>query len=348
MSQQFASDNNAGMCPSAIEAFIAANSAEHVPAYGDDAWTERARTAVRALLEAPHASVHFVLNGTAANSLALAHAGRPYHAVVAHAASHLATDEAGAPAFFAGGAGLKTADGPHAKLTGEDVTRLGIPSRGVHSVKPRTLSLTQSTELGTVYDLQELRVLTAAARNAGLVVHMDGARLANALVTLGCTAAEATWKTGVDMLSLGGVKNGLAAGEALVVFDPVLADEIEWRIKQSGQLHSKMRYFTAPWVGILESGAWIGNARHANAMARRLAAMLGGLPGLTIAEAVQANAVFVDMPTGMQEQVRAKGWRFYTFQGASLCRLMCAWDTEPATVGRFAADIAAVASSFRR
>lgn len=345
MPQQFASDNNAGMCPEALAALIEANAAGHAPAYGDDAWTERARAAVRAALEAPSASVHFVLNGTAANAIALAHAGRSYHAVIAHAGSHIATDEAAAPGFFAGGAGLKTADGPHAKLTPDDVYRLGAPSRGVHSVKPRTLSLTQSTELGTVYSLDETRALTAAARAAGLVVHMDGARLANALATLGCSAAEATWKAGVDMLSLGGVKNGLGAGEALVVFDPVLADEIEWRIKQSGQLHSKMRFFTAPWVGILESGVWIGNARHANAMAQRLTAALSRLPGLRIAEAVQANAVFVEMPAAMQERVRAKGWRFYTFQGATLCRLMCAWDTEPATVDRFAADIAAVAST---
>lgn len=342
MDQHFASDNNAGMCPEAIEALIAANTG-HAAAYGDDPWTGRAIAAIRSLLEAPDAAVHFVLSGTAANAIALAHVGKPYGAIIAHASSHISTDEAGAPGFFSGGSWLKTADGPLAKLTPDDIARLGVPTRGIHSIKPGAVSITQSTEAGTVYSLAETRAVCDAARQLGLATHMDGARLANALVTLAASAADATWRAGVQLLSLGGVKNGLGAGEAIVVFDPAIADEIGWRIKQAGQLTSKMRFLTAPWVGLLESGTFLSNARHANQMALRLASAIGQLPQVEVRGPVEANAVFADVAPAVQAAVRAKGWRFYTFSGATLCRLMCAWDTRAETVDRFAADIASAA-----
>ena len=275
MHHHFASDNNAGICPEALAGLLEANAGPHASAYGDDAWTERARTAVRSLLEAPEAVVHFVFNGTAANALALAHLCRPYHAIIAHAASHAATDEAGAPGYFTGGSWLRTADSRDAKLTPADIDRLAAAGRGVHSTKPRVVSITQATERGTVYSAAELGRLSAAARRAGLAVHMDGARLANAVARLGCPPADITWRAGVDILSLGGVKNGLGVGEALVVFDPEAGREIEWRIKQSGHLNSKMRLVTAPWARLIETGAWLANARHANAMAQRLAGPAG-------------------------------------------------------------------------
>ena len=340
MQQHFASDNNAGLCPEALSGLLEANAAPHAPAYGDDAWTERARVAVRSLLAAPQASVHFVFNGTAANAIALAHLCRPYHAVIAHAAAHIATDEAGAPGFFTAGAWLRTADSPHAKLTPADIVALTAAGRGVHSTKPRVVSLTQATENGTVYTPAEMNALSAAARAAGIAVHMDGARLANAVAHLGCPVADVTWRAGIDILCLGGVKNGLGVGEALVVFDPALAHEIEWRIKQSGHLNSKMRLVTAPWASLIESGAWLSNARHANAMAQRLAGHLSAIPALRILHPVEANGVFVEVPETLQAAVRAQGWRFYNFGGATSCRLMCAWDTSAATVDRFAADIA--------
>ena len=337
--QQFASDNNAGLCPEALAALTEANAAGHATGYGDDPWTERACAAIRALFET-EAEVFFVFSGTAANALALAHICRPYHAVIAHAESHVATDEAGAPSFFGGGTAMLTADTAGAKLTPEAVERLAAGGRSVHSVKPQALSLTQSTEMGTVYSLEELRTLTGVARGHGLKVHMDGARFANAVATLGCSPADLSWRAGVDVLSFGGVKNGLAAGEAVLFFDKGLAQEFEWRVKQAGQLNSKMRLVTAPWLGLLQDGVWLANARHANAMARRLAAAITPLPAVRLLAPVEANGVFVTLSSETQARLRAKGWRFYAW-GSDGCRLMCAWDMPPEIVDRFAADVAA-------
>jgi threonine aldolase len=342
MSQQFASDNNAGLCPEALDALLRANGEGHATGYGDDVWTARACDKLRALFETD-AQVFFVFSGTAANGLALAHICRSYHAVIAHAESHVATDEAGAASFFSGGAAILTADTPLAKLTPETVERLASQGRSFHSVKPAALSLTQATEMGTVYTLDELRALTEAARRHGLKVHMDGARFANATAALGCSPADLSWRAGIDVLSFGGVKNGLAAGEAVLFFDTELAYEFEWRVKQAGQLNSKMRLVAAPWIGLLEGGVWLRNARHANAMARRLAERMAGVPGVRLLAPVESNGVFVELGSDVQERLRSKGWRFYAW-GAAGCRLMCAWDTAPETVDRFAADLAKAAS----
>lgn len=344
MGQQFASDNNAGMCPAAMRALVEANGAGHALGYGGDRWTEQACAAVRALLEAPEAEVFFVYNGTAANALALAHLCRSYHAVIAHAFSHVETDEAGATGFFSGGATIMSADEPAAKLTPAAVERLATKyGRGFHHVKPAVLSLTQATELGTVYSPEQLRVLVETARRHGLKVHMDGARFANAVASLGVAPADISWRAGIDILCLGGVKNGLGIGEAIVVFDKADAAELEWRIKQAGQLNSKMRLMSAPWAGVLGDGTWLANARHANAMARRLGEAIAPALGVSIMHPVEANAVFADIPVKVQKALRERGWQFYTFPGQTGCRLMCAWDTEPATVDRFAADLRAAA-----
>ena len=337
MSQQFASDNNAGLCPEALEALIAANREGHAVGYGGDAWTERACTALRTLFETDCA-VSFVFSGTAANALALAQLCRPYHAVVAHAESHVATDEAGAVGFFSGGAWLLTADTPIAKLTPAAVEALATSGRGVHSIKPRALSLTQATEMGTLYSRDELIALAGTARRLGLKVHMDGARLANAVAALGCAPADITWRAGVDVLCFGGVKNGLAAGEAVLFFDKAMAQEFEWRVKQAGHLNSKMRLVAAPWAGLLESGAWLRNARHANAMARRLWEAIAKMPGVEAMAPVESNAVFVRLPHGAADRLWQKGWRFHPWGDGF--RLMCAWDTPLETVDRFAADVA--------
>ena len=200
--------------------------------------------------------------------------------MIAHAESHVATDEAGAAGFFSGGATLLTADTPLGQADARGGRGPGQPAAGaVHSVKPRALSLTQATELGTVYTLDEVRGLTEVARRHGLKVHMDGARFANAVAALGCSPADLSWRAGVDVLCFGGVKNGLAAGEAVLFFDRALAHEFEWRVKQAGQLNSKMRLVTAPWLGLLEGDVWLANARHANAMARRLAERIAEVAG---------------------------------------------------------------------
>jgi threonine aldolase len=170
---------------------------------------------------------------------------------------------------------------------------------------------------------------------------MDGARFANAVAALECSPADLSWRAGVDILCFGGVKNGLGAGEAMLFFDPALAQEFQWRVKQAGQLNSKMRFVTAPWLALLENDTWLANARHANAMARRLQEQVAGETGVRLCFPVEANAVFVDLAPTAQERLRGKGWRFYTFLGERTCRLMCAWDTEPETVDRFAADLLA-------
>ena len=280
----------------------------------------------------------FVFNGTAANALALAQICRSYHAVIAHAFSHIEEDEAGAPALFSGGAKIVTADTPLAKLTPEAVDALAKKGRGVHHVKPRALSITQATELGTVYTVDEIAALVDVARRHGLKVHMDGARFANAVASLGCAPADLSWRAGVDVLCFGGVKNGLAVGEAVLFFDRDLAREFEWRVKQAGHLNSKMRLVTAPWLALLENGVWLENARHANAMAQRLHGRIAGLDGVRLIAPVQSNGVFVELPPAVQARLRERGWRFYTFLGETGCRLMCAWDTTPDTVDRFAAD----------
>jgi threonine aldolase len=341
MTQQFASDNNAGICPAALGALIEANAAGHAVGYGDDLWTAKARDAIRELFDAPTAEVFFVFNGTAANALSLAQLCKPYNSVIAHAASHIDTDEAGAPEFFSGGAKLMTANTPLGKLTVDAVNVLATRYSGVHHVKARAVSLSQATEFGTVYTLAELESVCAAARRHGLRVHVDGARLANAIATLGCRPADAV--RGVDVLSFGGTKNGLGFGEAVVFFDASLAEEFDWRVKQAGQLNSKMRLATAPWLGLLGNGVWLANARHANQMAQRLHDGIAKLPGVKIMFPVEANAVFADIDPKVQEALRAKGWTFYTFLGATGCRLMCAWDTQPETVDRFVRDFAEAA-----
>jgi threonine aldolase len=339
MLQQFASDNNAGMCPAALARFLEANAAGHAIGYGDDAWTVEAKERIRSVFEAD-CEVLFVFNGTAANALALAQLCQPYHAVIAHAFSHLETDEAGAPEFFTGGSKLMTADTPLAKLTPEAVEALATKCTGPHQVKPKVLSLTQATELGTVYTPDQLGALATIARRHGLKIHMDGARFANAVARLGCHPADITRHAGVDILCFGGVKNGLAVGECIVIFDRALAEEFLWRVKQAGQLNSKMRLVSAAWLGLLDKDVWLANARHANAMADRLAAKIKPLPGVKIMAPVEANAVFAEIAPGVQAVLRQTGWRFYTFLGATGCRLMCSWDTEPGTVDRLAADMA--------
>jgi len=336
---QFASDNNAGMCPEVLEALAQCNPG-HASGYGADAWTEAATKAIREVFETD-CEVFLVFNGTAANSLSLAAICRNTDAVVCHAMAHVNVDECGAPEFFSGGAKLLTVDTPDAKLTPQAVIDVAVTPHDEHSSRPRALALTQATELGTVYTPDELRALSETAHARNMKVQLDGARFANAVAFLGCAPADIAWRAGVDVLSFGGTKNGLAFGEAIVFFDRALAEEFARRRKQGGQLASKMRFLAAPWSALLGGGRWLDYAAHANAMAQRLAGALRLLPGVRFIAPVQANAVFVDLPLAAIERVRAKGWHFYSFVGATGVRLMCAWDTPPSAVDAFAADIAA-------
>ena len=333
---QFASDNWAGVCPEAWVALAAAN-AGHAPSYGSDDWTAAATAAIRDVFETD-CEVFLVFNGTAANSLALSTVCRGTDAIVCHAKAHINVDECGAPHFFSGGAKLLTADTPHGKLTVDAVERLAVTPHDVHSSRPRALSLTQATELGTLYTPLEMWDLAESAHALGMKVHVDGARFANAVAAIGCAPADIAWRAGVDVMSFGGTKNGLPFGEAVVFFDKALAEEFGRTRMRGGQLASKMRYLAAPWVGVLENGVWLKHAAHANAMARRLATGFDGVPGTRILEKVEANGVFVDVPLSMIAGLRERGWHFYEFVGATGIRLMCAWDTPESAIDAFVAD----------
>jgi threonine aldolase len=310
----------------------------HAPAYGADAWTARAEDAVRRALDAD-ADVFLVFTGTAANALGLASICRSTDAVVCHANAHVNVDECGAPEFMSGGAKLLTVDTPLAKVTPEALAARAVTPHDEHGSRPRALSLTQATEWGTVYTPAELRGLCDAAHARGMKVQLDGARFANAVASLGCHPADIAQRAGVDVLSFGGTKNGMPFGEAIVFFDRALADEFRRRRKQAAQLASKMRFLAAPWIAMLEGGAWLRHAAHANAMARRLADAIVSLPGVSLIAPVEANGVFAELPTRAIDGLRARGWRFYAFVGDTGCRFMCAWDTPPAVVDAFAADI---------
>ncbi|MBA3848537.1 MAG: threonine aldolase [Opitutus sp.] len=341
----FASDNTAGMAPEALQAFVAANAGA-VPSYGGDPWTARAKRLVREVFETDCA-VFFVFNGTAANSLALAQTCRSHHSVLCHALSHVETDECAAPEFFTGGSKVIPVDGPDAKLRPADLAPVFTRGHGVHYPKPGALSLTQSTEWGTVYTPDEVRALGELARRHGCTLQMDGARFANAAAALaarGLKPADFTWRAGVDVLSFGGTKNGMNTTEAVVFFRPELAREFEYRVKQGAQLASKQRFASAQWCGMLGDGAWLRHAAQANAMARRLADGLRALPAARLLAEPEANGVFVELPLAAAEAMWARGWHFHRFIGEHGYRLMCSWETRAETVDRFLAELRACAA----
>jgi threonine aldolase len=339
---QFASDNYAGICPEAWQAMDEANRG-FVPSYGDDYWTERACASIRDVFETD-CHVFFVFNGTAANSLALAALCRSYHSVICHELAHVETDECGAPEFFSNGTKILHIPGPGGKLDLAAVEQAIIRRTDIHFPKPRVLSLTQSTELGTVYTPDEIGAAGQLARQYGLRVQMDGARFANAVAALNVSPAEITWKAGVDVLCLGGAKNGMAIGEAVVFFNRELAEEFEFRCKQAGQLASKMRFISAPWIGMLEGGTWLRNAAHANRLARSLAEELAHIEGVRLMSPCQANAVFVEMSASAADALRAAGWHFYSFIGTGVARFMCSWQTTEADVDKLVTAVRAAVS----
>jgi threonine aldolase len=347
--RQFASDTWAGLCPEAVQALADANRG-HAPAYGDDGWTIKATNLLRELFETD-CSVFFVMTGTAANSLALAAMCQSYHSVICHADAHIQTDECGGPEFFGRGIKLIT---PHpqplspkgrgendGKLDPESIRQAAAKRRDVHSHKPRVVSISQATEVGTVYDVAEIKAIGEVARELKLVVHMDGARFANALATLNVPAKALSWQAGVDVLCFGGTKNGIGIGDAIVFFNKHVAEEFEYRRKQAGHLLSKMRYVAAPWAALLESGKWLENGRHANAMAQLLERELRAFSQIRILYPVQANGVFVEMPERWSHALHERGWHFYTIADGE--RLMCSWDTQPEDVAAFVKDLRTIA-----
>ena len=337
--RHFASDNYSGICPEALEALAMANQG-HVPSYGSDSITAEVCDQLRDLFETK-CDVFFVFNGTAANSLALAALCQSYHSIICSDVAHIETDECGAPEFFSNGTKILHVPGNDGKIDLKTVELTTTRRTDIHFPRPKVLSITQATEVGTVYSQAETKKVGETAKRLGLRLHMDGSRFANAVAATGATPAELTWKSGVDVLCFGGTKNGMPVGEAVVFFNPELSDEFAYRCKQAGQLASKMRFLTGPWLGMLKSGAWLKNANHANAMAALLAKELGQLNEVELMFPQQANSVFVNLPPGVAEKLKEKGWLFYSFIGVGGARLMCSWDTSESDVASLITDLKA-------
>ncbi|MEY2491326.1 MAG: threonine aldolase [Verrucomicrobiota bacterium] len=338
---EFASDNTATICPEAKLAFDLANRGS-AAAYGDDQWTKRLCNRVCELFE-NECHVSLVFNGTAANALALGQLCQPFHSILCHEYAHINTDECGACEFFTGGSKLISIRGEDGKLDLQEIEAAVARQHGVHSHKPRVISLTQATELGTIYTVDEVREIYGFAQGRGMLLHMDGARFANAVATLRCSPKALTWQSGIDVLCLGGTKNGLAAGELVIFFDKAKAGEFEYRVKQGGQLGSKTRFFAAPWLGLLEHEVWLKNASHANASAQKLAAGLER-NGAEIVFPTQANAVFVRLDDAVAKTLSELGWSFYKFIEPDVYRLMCSWSTTEEQIAAFIQDFKAAKS----
>ncbi|MGY8767626.1 MAG: threonine aldolase family protein [Pirellulales bacterium] len=335
--KQFASDNYSGITPEAWEALQSANVG-HAPAYGEDAWTGKACDLIRDFFETD-CEVFFVFNGTAANSLVLSSMCQSYHSIICHEKAHVATDECSAPEFFTHGCKVLPVSGEHGKIDPQQAEAMILNRTDLHFPKPKALSITQSTELGTVYTPDELHELRELARRNEMHVHMDGARFAYALAYLNIAPKEITWQVGVDALCFGGTKIGMPVGDAVVFFNKDLAREFEFRCKQAGQLDSKMRFISASWIGMLESNAMLKYAQHANHCAQLLAEKLSAIPGLLLLGPVEVNACFVDLPSSVAAGLRDRGWHFYMFIGETGARLMCSWDTSKEDIDRLVADI---------
>lgn len=336
----FSSDNAYGAAPQILAALLAASEGA-VPSYGDDPITARVTERLSQIFERD-VTVFPVVTGTAANSLALATLCPPYGAVFCHQESHIAVDECGAPEFYSGGARLVLLEGADAKIA-PDAIESALPNfqRGVHSSKPSVISITQSTELGTVYKLAEVKALADCAHHNGMTLHMDGARFANALAHLKCKPADITWRAGVDALSFGATKNGAICAEAVMFFDKARAGDFAYRRKKGGHLISKMRFISAQLDAYLEEGLWLKQAERANTLATTLADGLKVIDGVTLAHPVEGNAVFAWMPNATVAQLRKKGAYFYDWtvgtDGRTLVRLVLSFATPEEDVAKFVA-----------
>lgn len=337
----FASDNSGPAHPNVIEALTKANTG-YAMAYGNDSITEAAQEAVRAVFEAPEAAVHFVATGTAANSLALATLTQPYETIFCSDCAHIHEDECNAPEFFTGGAKLSLVDTEDGRITPEALrTRIEAEeTRGVHGPQRGPVSLTNVTERGTVYAPADIAALADTARDFGLATHLDGARLANALVATGATASEMTWRAGVDAVSFGGTKNGCLGVEAVVFFNPDHARAFELRRKRGGHLFSKHRYLSAQMLGYLKDGLWLDMATRANAANTRLSQGLRKI-GAEMMWEPMANLTFARLPAAAHAAAFARGAAYHlwgdSLDGAPLdqmigARFVCDWTTSDADI----------------
>lgn len=332
LKNSFASDNVSSACPEVMDALIAANAGVAC-SYGADDHSANLQLALSRIFETD-VTVFPVLSGTAANALALAAITPSFGKVYCHEMSHINTDECGAPEFFTGGAKLVPISSNDGKIAPDSLNAAIRGTGNVHSAQPAALSLTQSCEVGTVYQLDEIASLADAAHSHHLKVHMDGARFANALASLDVSPAEMTWKAGVDVLSFGGTKNGCLAAEAVVFFKPELVGSLPFLHKRSGQLISKMRFVSAQLEAYIANDTWLKNARHANAMATRLSAGMAAMPGIELPWPTQSNELFAHMPRAVIERLNAAG---YTVTEGELDetappRFVTAWNTAESEV----------------
>ena len=329
----FASDNVTGASPEVLAALVEANAGAAMP-YGEDDWTARVDRALTALFET-EVRAFPVATGTAANALALSVLAPAYGSIYCHRDSHIMINECGAPEFYSGGAKLIPVAGPGGALGAGKLSAAALAKQvaaaareGVHHTQAAAVSVAQATEAGTLYSVDEITAIAATAHGLGLGVHMDGARFANAVVALDCSPADLTWRAGVDALSFGATKNGALAAEAVVFFEPALADTFAYRRKRGGHLFSKMRFLSAQLEAYLTDALWRRNAAHANAMAARLAAGLAAVPGLRLVHSVETNQVFVELPEAMIEGLLADGFSFFRMGGGeTTIRLVTAFDT---------------------
>lgn len=344
----FCSDNVTGVAPEIMQALAEANRGT-AAAYGNDDWTRQIEGRLADIFERKLRAFP-VATGTAANSLALATMCPPYGAIFAHEAAHVMVDECGAPEFYSGGAKMFAIGGAHGKMSPELVAAAieKFRSTDPHQAPLAAISLTNATESGTVYRPEEVKAIAEIARAEGMRLHMDGARFANAVASLGLPPKAVTWEAGIDALSFGATKAGCMAAEMVVFFDAALAQSFEYRRMRAGHLVSKMRFISAQLNAFLADGLWLNLARHANAMAQRLSEGLQRIPGARLIHPVEANELFVVLPPAVIAGLRAAGAEFYDWIGEPhLIRLVTAWDTDAAKVERFlkvAAEVAAKAA----
>lgn len=333
----FASDNYAPVHPAVLAALADVNEG-HAPAYGNDAWTAQAKDIIRRHVGAPDADVHLVFNGTGANVVGLSTLLERWEAVICVDSAHINVDEGGAPERLLG-AKLMVQSTTDGKLRPEQVEAAVIRRGDIHFAQPRVVSITQSSEWGTVYTSSEIRALADVAHAHDMFLHVDGARISNAAAALNVPIAEFTSAVGVDVVSFGGTKNGLIGAEAVVLLNPGRGVKLAHLAKQSMQLSSKMRYASAQFIALFGSDLWLENAQHANAMAARLAAGIASLPGIEFVQPQQVNSLFVRMPKQIIKPLQDE-FHFYDWiESQNIVRLMCSWDTTSDDVDEFIAGI---------
>ena len=335
----FASDNTSGASPEIMDAMVRANEGQCM-SYGADAYTARVRDQICDVFETD-ADVYLVATGTAANALSLSVLMNSYGATLCHWESHVYEDECGAPEFFSGGGKLIPIEGENGKMYTEIVSHYAQRGVGdVHMSQPQAVSVTQETETGSVYSITELKAISQICKTNHLKLHMDGARFANALVSLDCSPAEMTWKAGVDVLSFGASKNGAIACEAVVLFDKSMSKEFEFRRKRAGHLFSKMRLLASQMETYLEDGLWLKNAWHANQMAKRLHDGLSKIEGIEVPTDIDANILFPKFPAALTEDLNSQGIEFYSDRWEEgVVRLVTAFDTPENHVDSFIAAV---------